>query len=78
MKFKLKDYHISYKKDLIRNLAAFPSKSPFEMVAEVSASTGCHLLALTYHLQDILGESEAIRERIEELKKFYQIDEVII
>jgi len=78
MKFKLKDYHISYKADLIRNLNTYPNKHAFEVVAEVAASTGCHILALMLFLRDIVGGSEAINVKIEDIKKFYQISEIIL
>ena len=70
MKFKLKDYHISYKKDLDRALKAYPSRDRFDTVAQVSASTGCHIIALLYFLMELKGPDELTLNKILDMKKF--------
>ena len=77
MNLKLRDYHISYRKDLKRQLESRPNTDPYAIVAEVSCLTGCHIIALLYHLIDLKGDSPEIREKIEGLRKFYLIDSII-
>lgn len=54
-----------------------PDKNPVELISEMAVHTGCPIIVVCYFLGELVGFTPELQSKIESLKKFYGVTEVL-
>lgn len=58
-------------------ILSHPDKDPFKEISELSLATYCPIVIVCYFIGEIRGFTPEIKETLQRLKDFYQIEEIV-